>query len=167
MFISPFLFLKKRSTRYKRDNKFVFLVKINKNFSLRLLLTTFLFALSSFILIHFILPYCVYIFAFPLSIPLISRFLSLFLIFSIFFILVPQNFYLLFPSLRSSSFIFFPFTHLFFVLFIKILIYPFLPFIYILYPYYVFLLNYVFLLILIPAILDCLVFQPISLQKRI
>ncbi len=60
MFIAPFLFFKKRSTRYKRDNKFVFLVKIDKNFSLRLLLTTFLFALSSFILIHFIFPYCIY-----------------------------------------------------------------------------------------------------------
>ena len=60
MFISPFLFLKKRSTRYKRDNKFVFLMKIDKNFSLRLLLTTFLFALSSFILIYFIFPYCIY-----------------------------------------------------------------------------------------------------------
>ena len=60
MFISPFLFLKKRSTRYKRNNKFVFLMKINKNFSLRLLLTTFLFALSSFILIYFIFPYCIY-----------------------------------------------------------------------------------------------------------
>ena len=60
MFISPFLFLKKRSTRYKRNNKFVFVMKINKNFSLRLLLTTFLFALSSFILIYFIFPYCIY-----------------------------------------------------------------------------------------------------------
>lgn len=60
MFIAPFLFFKKRSTRYKRDNKFVFLVKIDKNFSLRLLLTTFLFALSSFILIYFIFPYCIY-----------------------------------------------------------------------------------------------------------
>ena len=65
MFIAPFLFFKKRSTRYKRDNKFVFLVKIDKNFSLRLLLTTFLFALSSFILIRFILPFypsllCIY-----------------------------------------------------------------------------------------------------------
>ena len=60
MFIAPFLFFKKRSTRYKRNNKFVFLMKINKNFSLRLLLTTFLFALSSFILIYFIFPYCIY-----------------------------------------------------------------------------------------------------------
>ena len=60
MFIAPFLFFKKRSTRNKRDNKFVFLMKIDKNFSLRLLLTTFLFALSSFILIYFIFPYCIY-----------------------------------------------------------------------------------------------------------
>lgn len=134
MFIAPFLFFKKRSTRYKRDNKFVFLMKINKNFSLRLLLTTFLFALSSFILIYFIFPYCIYFCLsafYTVNIPLL--FFPFFLIFSIFFILVPQNFYLLFPSLRSSSFIFFPFTHLFFVLFIKILIYPFLPFIYIFY----------------------------------
>lgn len=105
MFISPFLFLKKRSTRYKRNNKFVFLMKINKNFSLRLLLTTFLFALSSFILIYFIFPYCIYFCLsafYTVNIPLL--FFPFFLIFSIFFMLVSQNFYLLFPALLICIF---------------------------------------------------------------